>query len=127
MERAGAESNAAPLVIRPVVTGAVTATPGGTPGIVDVTVPLDPPIGKRQRVVLTLNEHHPSADRAGRAYTFVAPTPDPAGPAAMGTVTVPVRGVVAGTYVIRVQVDGAESVLGVGGDGRYDAPQVTIP
>lgn len=127
VERVGAESNAAPLVLRPVVTGPVTATPSATAGVVDVTVPLDPPVGKRQRVLLTLNEHHPPTDQAGRAYTFVAPPPLPAAPETSGTVAVPVRGVLAGTYVVRVQVDGAESVLGVGADGRYDTPRVAIP
>ena len=126
VERAGAESTAAPLVVRPVVAGPVTAA-AGAPGVVEVTVPLNPPVGKRQRVVLTLNEHHPPHDRAGRAYTFVAPPADPAGPEITGAVTVPVSGVVPGSYLVRVQVDGAESILRVGGDGRYDTPRVAIP
>ena len=127
VERAGAESNAAALIVRPVVTGPVTAAPGGAPGVVDVTVPLDPPVGRRQRIVLTLNEHHPPADRVGRAYTFVGPPRDPADPETTSSDTVPVRDVVAGNYLVRVQVDGAESVLGVGSDGRYDTPRVAIP
>jgi len=127
VERGGAESNAAPLLVRPVMTGAVTAAPSGVPGTVDVTVPLSPPVGKQQRVALTLNEHHPPPDQPGRAYTFVAPPPDPAAPDTATQIAVPVHGVVPGTYLVRIQVDGAESVLGVGGDGRYDTPLVTIP
>ncbi|MGH4024801.1 MAG: DUF4255 domain-containing protein [Pseudonocardiaceae bacterium] len=126
-ERAGAESDATPLIVRPVVRAAITATLSAVPGVVDITVPLAPPVGKRQRVVLTLNEHHPPTDRVARAYTFVAPRFDPQGPETTDQVTVPVRGVTAGRYLVRVQVDGAESVLGVGGDGRFDTPQVTIP
>jgi hypothetical protein len=125
-ERDGAESNAAPVVVRPRVGAAVTAAPGAPAGVVDVTVPLDPPAGRLQRVVLSLNEHHPPDDRGARSYTFVAP-PDPQGPATRPQVTVPVRGVEAGTYLVRIQVDGAQSILTPGGDGRYDEPRVTIP
>jgi hypothetical protein len=120
-ERDSGESNTAPVLVHPVVAGPVTAT-GGT-----VTVPVDPAVGKRQQVVLLLNEHQPPADRPARAYTFAAPPLDPAGPEAVGEVKIPVSGVVAGTYLVRVQVDGADSVLGVGADGRYDSPWVTLP
>jgi hypothetical protein len=126
-ERSGAESNVVPVTVRPVVTGAVTAAPGGTPGVVVVTVPVDPPVGRRQRVVLLLNEHHPPADRTARAYAVPAPPVDPAGPPTRAEVVVPVGDVVAGDYLVRVQVDGAQSVLGAGADGRFDLPRVAIP
>jgi uncharacterized protein DUF4255 len=126
VERAGAASLAAPILVRPVVAGPVTTAPGGA-GAVDVTVPVAPPVGRRQHVVLTLNEHHPPDGETGRAYAFVAPPLDPDGPATAGAVTVPVTGVTPGEYLVRVQVDGAESVLAVGTDGRYDQPRVSIP
>jgi hypothetical protein len=126
VERGGAASGAAPILVRPVVAGLVTTAPGG-PDVVDVTVPLIPPVGLRQHVVLTLNEHHPPDGEAGRAYAFVAPPLDPAGPATADAVTVPVTGVTAGEYLVRVQVDGAESILTPGADGRYDQPRVSIP
>jgi hypothetical protein len=126
VERGGAESAAAPILVRPALTGPVT-TAAGDPGAVDVTLPLAPPVGRRQHVVLTLNEHHPAGDAIGRAYAFVAPPLDPDGPATVDAVTVPVTGVTPGEYLVRVQVDGAESVLTTGADGRYDGPRVTIP
>ena len=126
-ERADAESDVAPLIVRPVVDGPVTTGPGAAAEIVDVTVPLDPPVGKRQRVALALNELGPAAGQAARAYRFVAAPFDPEGPDTLDEVTVPVRGVKAGDYLVRVQVGGAESVLGVAADGRYDRPKVTIP
>jgi hypothetical protein len=126
VERGGAESQAAPILVRPAVTGPVTTAPGAA-GAVDVTVPLMPPVGRRQHVVLTLNEHHPPGDTTGRAYAFVAPPLDPAAPAPADAVTVPVTGVTPGEYLVRVQVDGAESILTAGADGRYDQPRVSIP
>jgi hypothetical protein len=126
-ERFGAESDAAPLLVRPVVAGPVTVTGRPDSTVLDVTVPLDPPVGRGQRVVLILNERHPPADRPGRGYAFAAPSPGPDAPPTRGTVTVPARDVAAGEYLVRVQVDGAQSVLTAGGDGRFDAPWVPIP
>nr|MDT0659414.1 DUF4255 domain-containing protein [Micromonospora sp. DSM 115978] len=126
-ERFGAESDAVPLLVRPVVTGPVTVTDRSGSTVLDVTVPLDPPVRRDQRVVLILNERHPPADRAGRGYAFAAPAPAPDAPPAGDAVTVPVHDVVPGDYLVRVQVDGAQSVLAPGDDGRFDAPWVPIP
>lgn len=127
VERSGAESNAAPLMVRPVVTGPVTAAASNPPGTVEVTVPLAPGVGREQRVLLLLNEYHAPDDRPPRAYSFLAPVPPVTAPETSATAVIPVRGVVPGTYLVRVQVDGAQSVLGVGADGRYDTPRVVIP
>lgn len=124
VERAGAESAAAPVLVRPVV-GNVTATVAGA--VVDVTVPVQPPVARTQRVMLSLNEHHPPADQPGRAYSFPAPEPAPGAPDTVDHIIFPVAGVAAGTYLIRIQVDGAQSVLSTGNDGRFDAPRVVIP
>jgi hypothetical protein len=126
-ERSGAESNAVPIVVRPVITGPVTAAAGGEPGSLDVTVPLAPDVGRGQRVVLLLNEYQAPDGRPARAYSFVAPAPAATAPPVSATAVIPVRGVAAGTYLVRAQVDGAQSVLGVGPDGRYGTPRVVIP
>lgn len=126
-ERSGAESNAVPVVVRPVITGPVTAAAGGEPGSLDVTVPLAPDVSRGQRVVLLLNEYQAPGDRPARAYSFVAPAPAAAAPPTSATAVIPVRGVAAGTYLVRTQVDGAQSVLGVGPDGHYSTPRVVIP
>jgi hypothetical protein len=126
VERAGAESAIVPLLVRPGISGPVT-TAAGAAGAVDVTAPVRPPVGRAQRVVLILNEHHPPADRAARAYAFTAPLPASSAPETADHVTVTVTGVVAGTYLVRIQVDGAQSVLTAGADGRFDAARVVIP
>ena len=127
VERSGAESNAGAVVVRPIVTGPVTAVGGAPAGTVVVSAPVQPAVGRRQRVVLLLNEFQPPDGRPARAYQFVAPLPDDSAPATSGTVVVPVHGVVPGTYLVRVQVDGAQSLLGVGAAGGFATPTVAIP
>ena len=128
VERGGAESAAAPVIVRPAVTGPVTAQAGAV-GTVDVRVPVAPAVGRHQRVLLVLNEHHPPPpdQRAARAYVFTRGPRGLDAPATVDTVTVVAAGVVPGEYLVRVQVEGAESVLTPGADGRLDQPRVTIP
>ena len=124
-ERAGAESAAVPVLVRPVI-GAVT-TAAGAPGATEVTVSVQPPVGQSQRVTLFLNERQPPAGQTGGGYVFTVPLPAADAPPTADRVTATVTGVVPGTYLVRVQVDGAPSVLVPGPDGRFDAPQVVIP
>jgi uncharacterized protein DUF4255 len=123
VEHVGAESGVVPLLVRPAVAGPVTA-PAGTSSLV---VPVRPAVARRQRVVVSLNEHRPPDGRAGRAYSFAVPLPAMGAPATVDRVTVPIAGVQAGTYLVRIQVDGAQSLLGVGADGRFDQPRVVLP
>jgi hypothetical protein len=103
------ESNVAAFVFRPAITS-----------IDDVTkvASVSPTIGQRQRVVVLLNE---LSENTSAAYTFVLPSRD----ADANEIPIPVSGVEAGTYLVRVQVDGAESILDVE-DGAYAGPKVVI-
>jgi hypothetical protein len=123
----GVESNAAPFVFRPTITDPVTTAPGSGAGIVDVTVPLDPPVGKAQRVVLLMNEFQAPTTRAPFAYSFEAPSRNqPVSPPTVTAITTPTIGVEPADYLVRVQVDGAESLLGVDGTGQFASPLVTF-
>jgi Pvc16 N-terminal domain len=124
-ERAGAESAAVPLLVRPVI-GAVTTAPGAA-GATQVTVSIQPPVGQSQRVLLFLNERQPPAGQVGGGYVFTVPLPPADAPPAADRVTAAVTGVAPGTYLVRVQVDGALSALTAGPDGRFDTPRVVIP
>ncbi|HET7328222.1 MAG TPA: DUF4255 domain-containing protein [Nocardioidaceae bacterium] len=127
-ERAAAESNAALLLVSPSVAGTVTTALDPVTGVVRVGVPVEPPVGARQRVALFLNEIGAPPDRPARAYSFVAPArTDPATPDPATTVAVTTREVADGDYLVRIQVDGVASPLEVGADGRFDAPAVTFP
>ncbi|MEU4768774.1 DUF4255 domain-containing protein [Actinosynnema sp. NPDC023794] len=107
------ESNAAPYVRRPKV---LQAAPEGQGAL---RVELDIPVRPDQRVTLLLDERTP-VGRA-RGHQFSAPFPLPLGTAQV----VPIRDVGAGTYLVRVQVDGAESPLTFA-DGAFTGPTVDI-
>jgi hypothetical protein len=136
----GVESNVAAFVLRPTIKK--DATTGGYQIEISekqtnsdgthaakVKVTLEPGVGKKQRVVLLLNEFDPPSGRPPRAYSFEAKSADqPAPPQdSPEKVTFSVSGIRAGTYLVRVQVDGAESPLETDSTGKYNSPQVTIP
>lgn len=113
----GFESNVSAFVLRPNITDVQAA------GAASVTVTVNPNIGKGQRVILLLNE---MADPTPEAYTFIAepPTVDDS------SITIPISNVKAAEYLVRVQIDGAESLLEVSADPdnpEFIGPQVTIP
>jgi len=121
---AGVSSNLAAFVLHPEIVAPVEVP---SPDVVRVTI--DPPVEPLQRVVLLLNERVPPASPppAPRAYTFVVPPRPLASPAAPASqIDVAIAGVAPGTYLVRVQVDGAESPLGVDAQGAYDSPTVTF-
>jgi hypothetical protein len=125
----GVESNVAPFVLRPTVAGIVA------PDAARLTVTFNPAVGRTQRVVLLLNEFNPPSDRAVRAHSFEAPVDNGIEDDAEATaaITFAMTGVASGEYLVRVQVDGAESPLIVDTDpdsptfNQYVSPTVTIP
>jgi Pvc16 N-terminal domain len=119
-------SNAASFVLRPVITEtagqpdiAISNVQGtGTqPRSADVAVGVDPVVGAEQLVTLEL------LTGEGVAHTFMGQPPavdtDP--------VAFAISGVVAGDYLFRVRVDGAESPLEVDAAGVPVGPEATIP
>jgi hypothetical protein len=114
------ESNLLPFLIATTILAAKNGTA--------VRVTSDIPIGKDQRVNLLLNELGAPSTRPPRAYSFGAPAGNGVIGPAVDTlvIDVPVAGVVAGTYLARIQVDGVESVLFVDVNGVYTTPQVTL-
>jgi hypothetical protein len=73
-----------------------------------------------------LNERHPPAGRPPRSYVVERPAGQPDDPETSEEIAFPVSGVEAGEYVVRVRVDGAESLLEVDASGEYDSPEVEI-
>ena len=113
------QSNVVPFVR----TARVTAT---QPGPKSLRITVDLPVGDRQRVQLLLDELNPPDTRPARQYQFDAPFPLPGG-RPPDQVTVPLTTMAAGTYLVRVQVDGAQSPFTRGADGKLDGPAVTLP
>jgi hypothetical protein len=127
----GIESNVVAFVLTPQITktggnydvtkGAVTTETinGQTVYSADVTVKVKPVVGKDQRVLLLLNELTATDPHA---YTF------PVKPVTADTATLVfrVRRARPGTYLVRIQVDGAESRLELVGN-TYGKPVLTLP
>lgn len=115
-EHRGVESNVAPFVLRPVINSATASSAG-------IAVNITPIVGKMQRLVLLLNKVGDS-----RTYTIID-DPRPTDTANQEFF----EAVEAGDYLIRVQVDGAESLLAVDDNpasptfGSYVGPRVTVP
>lgn len=127
----GVESNLAAFVLHPTINKKIDGNPDITVALPNVTVNLSPQVGKTQRARLLLNEFNPPADRAARAYSFdSAPHNRTTDPDETNTLTFPIAGVTAGDYLVRVQVDGADSSLEKDpneSDPKFVGPKVTIP
>jgi hypothetical protein len=121
------ESNAVPFLVHPTVGPATashvvgTTTGGETLYQAEVTATAEPPIGRRQRVLLVLDG---GASGAAGTLAFPAPARPESDPDESATVTVPVARVPAGTYLVRLQVDGAP---GVPRPPPAPLPEVTFP
>jgi hypothetical protein len=120
----GFESNVAAFVLAPRIT-TTPATPGdpldatrGSPLVLDI----DPPVRWSQQVRLLIGEH--TVTRPPR------PPPPPGDPPTSASVSVPIPAEFpVGTYLLRVQVDGAESALDVSTDPnnpQYIGPRVKV-
>lgn len=123
------ESNTVSFILRPTITK-VSVLPreenGDAPPGTDVLeVQVAPIIGQTQQVLLLLNQ---LISRPPASYTFNVEgrTRD------TNRLVIPIPGVEPGTYLVRLQVDGAESLLVVDSDPtspsyrRYISPQVII-
>lgn len=109
------DSNVIPFVRQPRITG-LSVVPNDR---IDVTV--DVPIGDRQRVSVVLDELDPPAGKHSRTCELTAPYPLGARPDPR-TVAVPLGTTAPARYLARIRVDGAQSPLQTGPDGRFNGP-----
>lgn len=107
--RAGVESNVAALVLRPRVTSAETGpvTVAGGRAAATLTLTWEPLLEPRQKAFVLLNTIAGSPQPA--AYSF----PVPPRTEAAEDANIPLSGLVPAIYLVRLQVDGAESPLDV--------------
>lgn len=112
-------SNVAAFVLHPTITAQRVDT--------SIQVTFTPAVGRTQHVSLLLSETPTPVGRASRGYAFRAPVRPPTAPATAATLAIPFTDVVPGGYLVRVQVDGAESPLTFDpAVGAYNAPKLTI-
>jgi hypothetical protein len=128
------ESNLLTFVLRPSITR-ISAFPAEAetdePNVRLLQVQTDSVIGATQRVVLLLNEIAP---RSPVSFTLPPSYTFHVGSRVHDSdkLIIPISGIVPGVYLVRLQVDGAESPLVVDSDpaspnyNYYIAPQVTI-
>ena len=122
-------SNTLALTLRPTITASnvgidSTDVAGGQPiSTGTVTLALSPPVGRDQQVSVLLN-----TAGGGPMYRLQAPPNNgaAANAAEVAQIAFPFRRLIRGPYLIRVSVDGAESVLTVDGNGVYDGPQAVL-
>jgi hypothetical protein len=95
------------FVRQPGIAGPIGVTSGAT---ITLSVPLDMPVRTTQRVQLLLDELAPAIGQTARSYQFDAPFPLDTQPTVQ-TVQIDVPGVAPAVYLVRIQVDGAQSPL----------------
>lgn len=135
----GTTSAAAPVTLRPKVATdhagaydvAVTNVKTDPEGLrsADVAVRLDMTVGEAQRVTLQADDPDPQPGAPARGYGFRAkPRTQPT-----DQIEFELSRVLHGDYLVRVQVDGADTPLELDSDpqsptaGRYVAPMLSIP
>ena len=130
----GNTSNLFPFLLRP----QIAATPenvvnSAANGVAlragKLKIDVQPAVGRSQDVIVLLNEFNPPADRPARGYSFAAPAnngiADP-NQASTNTISVPFQAVVAGKYLVRMRIDGVDSMLTPEASGLYAQPQVDL-
>lgn len=135
-EHRGWESNVASFVLRPKIkqdpttnnyaisTSSLAVSNKDCTYSGNVMIHVAPAIGRTQRAVLLLNQVDSPSERQA-AYSFDKASRDSTSPES-DEVTFPIKGVRQGTYLVRVQIDGAVSPLELV-NGQYGNPKVTIP
>lgn len=109
--RRGLESNVAAFVLSPQINASPPAAGRNT----TLTLTIDPAVGSAQRATLVVGSGtvsipaRPAGDPPATDLHFPIPNDFPTG-----------------TQLLRVQIDGAESVLEVDGSGQFVGPTVTI-
>lgn len=114
------DSNVAAFVLRPSVVASSVRGPVAGDRTAEVDVRVSPPVGPTQRVMLLLNA-------ASVDTTMGFRLPCPARATTSDTMTVPIPGVPAGEYFVRVEVDGAQSLVTIDDAGVASGPKVTVP
>ena len=124
VDAGGIVSNAAVLVLRPEIVAATYH-----PKTSQITLDVRPPMQPNQRGFLLLNARLDDITSEKQRQAYALPLPQPV--AATSMISVDGSSARPGKYLVRVQIDGAESPLAPPPDGTVDAaftgPTVTIP
>ncbi len=130
-EHRGIESNVAAFVLQPQITETggnydITVLPATVDDPRRLQIDLAPTVGAQQRASVFLNELGAPSTRPAFSFSFQANPRNPEDPPTAQLVF-PIPGVPAGTYLVRVRVDGADSPLVYTPPGGYNEPAVILP
>ncbi|MDR6940881.1 DUF4255 domain-containing protein [Mucilaginibacter pocheonensis] len=131
MPHKGFTSNSLAFILSPQIVS-VTANnitgAGNAPRAADIVLNIEPALDETQKVILMLNEIPADLSKDAAFYSFLDPVLTIASPfVPIKKITFKVKGVKAGKYLVRLQIDGAESPLTVNGAGVYDTPNIVLP
>jgi len=123
----GVSSNLSAFVLHPQILNAQVQL--GPPSL---SLDIEPALAVSQRAVVLLNERvlptSPAAEAQPRAYSIPAsPLTASSPPGPTTRLEVPISSVAPGDYLVRLQIDGAESPLQLDANGLYDRPAITVP
>ncbi|HLW50291.1 MAG TPA: hypothetical protein VKZ78_04915, partial [Sphingobacteriaceae bacterium] len=126
----GASSNLQAFVLSPEIINSGVNTGVISEGNLisaDIEIEVRPDVHPGQRVVLLLNQMDPDSGTDPASYsftlsaTFFDSTEDP-----INTLLFEAEGIRTGSYLVRIQVDGASSPLFTNTSGEFDSPQMDI-
>ncbi len=134
MPHEGVSSAVMVLVLRPVIAGvtrsnsATTTIDGVTYADGALTLTFARAVGRDQKLEILLNEHNAPPTRSPRGYLLRSLPGNglPDATVESAAIAVPYTALAQGSYLVRARVDGAESLLATGGDGRFATPLVTL-
>lgn len=114
-------SNAIAFIVHPTISATIDKVQQSedTLHTAEITVKFNPLVTTGQRVILLLDE---VSEYRGTTYTI----PVDFSEKDTDSITIPVKNIKSGNYLVRVQVDGAESWLSRSEDEGYDSQQVNI-
>jgi len=123
--RRGTESNLQAFVLSPLISNPDIFI--DTNGDRFLSVDVRPGVQQGQRIILLLNELNPSSGENPKSYSAILPAADLLNAVTPVTnIAFPINGFANGDYLIRIQVDGAESPLFTNTSEEYDDPQINI-
>jgi len=117
------QSNVIAFLLRPIIQVPPNAADS-------LAISFTPAVGRTQRVTLLLYEITDRDDPPPRSYLIEAPTDNGITDEKQKetvSITFPIAAVQDGSYLVRAQVDGAESILKMDANGKYSQPKVTKP
>ncbi|MEP6613763.1 MAG: DUF4255 domain-containing protein, partial [Mucilaginibacter sp.] len=128
----GITSAPATFALCPVIVGAVSISgivhSGGKLSAV-LTLKVNPIANPAQTIFLLLNQYFPGGTGGATAlsYSFKGELIEPSSPPVpVNDISVHISGVVPGKYLVRIQVDGAESPLHANAAGKYSWPNIDL-